>query len=175
MKQHAASAFDRAVLVLNTGGTFNKRYDPIGGDLFVARDDQAVEAALAQFRGNLACRVQGLIYKDSLEMDEEDRALLAREIAAATETHVLVVHGTDTMSLSADAVAKCCPEKRIVFSGAMTPYAFAPQEGAMNLALGMGWLLSGDTPEVRIAMHGLVLPYAQIVKDRQNGVFVALE
>ncbi len=159
------------VLVLNTGGTLNKRYDPIRGELFVPQDNQAVESILAVLQGNVACRIQGLIYKDSLDMNAQDRASLAQAVLAADETRVLVVHGTDTMHLSAEHVAQACPDRRIVLTGAMLPYALGVQEAAMNVALSLGWLLADDAPGVYIGMHGLVLPYAQIVKDRQNGVF----
>ena len=163
-----------AVLVLNTGGTFNKRYDPLRGELFVPEDDLAVETLLAEFRGNLAYRVLGLLYKDSLAMTDADREYLAHQINAATERHVLVIHGTDTLSLSAAHFAKMCPDRRIVLTGAMVPHAFEPREAALNFALGMGYLLAGDAPGVFIAMHGLVLPHAQMAKDRQNGVFRAV-
>ncbi|HES76220.1 MAG TPA: asparaginase [bacterium] len=159
------------VLVLNAGGTFNKRYDPIKGELFVPQDNHAVEAIVAEFQGNLSCRIHGLLYKDSLEMNAQDRAVMAQAILDADEARVLVVHGTDTMHLSAAYLAQACLAKRIVLTGAMLPYALGAQEAVTNFALSLGWLLAGDVPGVCIGMHGLVLPHAQIVKDRQNGVF----
>ena len=162
------------ILLLNTGGTFNKRYDPIRGELFVPEDNQAVESVLGEFRGNVACRVQGILYKDSLEMTDLDRAVMAQTLLEADEARVLVVHGTDTMHLSAAYLARACPDKRIVLTGAMVPYALGVQEAVMNFAQSLGWLLAGDAPGVYIGMHGLVLPYAHIAKDRQNGVFRAV-
>ena len=164
----------QAIRLFNTGGTLNKRYDPLSGELFVPRDDLAVQSMLQSFAGNLPIQVQGLIYKDSLAMTDADRAQLAEAIHAAPEQRILIVHGTDTMHLSAAYLAAACPGRRVVFTGAMMPYAFAPQEAAMNLALAVGWLQAGEAAEVRIAMHGLVLPHTQIVKDRQNGRFVAV-
>lgn len=163
------------ILVLNTGGTLNKRYDPIRGELFVPQDNQAVESILAVLQGNVACRIQGMLFKDSLDMDEQDRASMAQAILAADENRVLLVHGTDTMHLSAAHLAQACSEKRvgkrIVLTGAMLPYAFGAQEAAMNVALSLGWLLADDAPGVYIGMHGLVLPFTHIAKDREQGVF----
>ncbi|MFZ5580019.1 MAG: asparaginase domain-containing protein [Pseudomonadota bacterium] len=159
------------ILLINTGGTFNKRYDEIRGELYVAADEQALEAILAEFRGNLDVRLLGLLHKDSLEMTDTDRALIAGRIRAAEESRVLVVHGTDTMHLSAAYLATRCPDRRIVLTGAMKPYAYAPQEASMNLALCIGWLGAATTPGVFIGMHGLVLPYTDIAKDREHGVF----
>ena len=159
------------ILVLNTGGTLNKRYDPIRGELFVPQDNRAVESILAELQGNLAWRIEGLLYKDSLEMNDDDRACIAKSVQSAEETRVLLVHGTDTMHLSAAYLAKTCPNKRIVLTGAMLPYAFGVQEAAMNVALSLGWLITDDAPGVYIGMHGLVLPHTHIAKDRQKGVF----
>ena len=83
------------MIILNTGGTFNKRYDPISGKLFVPRDNRAIETILDPLV--IPMDVEGLIYKDSLEMDDEDRSLLADTIAQSDEKIIIVVHGTDTM------------------------------------------------------------------------------
>jgi L-asparaginase len=162
------------ILILNTGGTFNKRYDEIRGELFVPQDEQAVEAILAELRGNLDFRLVGLIHKDSLEMDDDDREQIAQTILAAEERKILIVHGTDTMHMTAAHLAACCPTRRIVLTGAMKPYAYDRQEAAVNLALSLGWLIAGEEDGVHIGMHGLVRPHAGIVKDRVRGVFRAV-
>jgi len=162
------------ILILNTGGTFNKRYDEITGELFVPADDQAVASILAELRGNLAFRLVGLVYKDSLEMDDTDREQIARAILSAEERKVLIVHGTDTMHLTATHLKTRCPGRRIVLTGAMKPYAYDRQEAAVNLALSLGWLIAGEDVGVYVGMHGLVRPHAGIVKDRVNGVFRAV-
>lgn len=159
------------VLIINSGGTFNKRYDPLTGQLFVPDDARAVSAILAEFRGNLAYRLLDVLHKDSLDMNEGDRVLLAQTIQSASESKVLIVHGTDTMHLSARHLEAVCPGRRIVLTGAMLPYAYDRQEAAVNLALSLGWLMAGDDAGVFIGMHGLVRPHAQIVKNREQGVF----
>ena len=60
------------ILILNTGGTLNKRYNPIKGSLFVPSDNIAIEAIMANFASQ-ECEIKGLIYKDSLEIDDSDR------------------------------------------------------------------------------------------------------
>ncbi|MEO1752133.1 asparaginase domain-containing protein [Thiofaba sp. EF100] len=162
------------ILILNTGGTFNKRYDEISGELFVPQDEQAVEAILAELRGNLAFRLVGLIHKDSLAMDDADREQIAQTILAAQESKILIVHGTDTMHLTAAHLAARCPGRRIVLTGAMKPYAYDRQEAVVNLALSLGWLIAGEGAGVHIGMHGLVRPHAGMVKDRVRGVFRAV-
>ncbi len=162
------------ILILNTGGTFNKRYDEIGGELYVPADDRAVEAILEELRGNLDVRLLGLLHKDSLAMDEGDREQIAQAILQAPERKVLVVHGTDTMHLTAAHLQRRCTGRRIVLTGAMKPYACDAQEAAVNLAFSLGWLVAAEEPGVFIGMHGLVRPPGAIVKDRARGVFRAV-
>ena len=162
------------ILVINTGGTFNKRYDEISGELYVPSDESAIDAILAEFRGNLDVRVLGLVHKDSLAMTGADRGLIARAILDASEHAVLIVHGTDTMHLTAGYLDQICRGRRIVLTGAMKPYAYDRQEAAVNLALSLGWLMASEEAGVYIGMHGLVRSQASIVKDRVNGVFRAV-
>ncbi len=161
------------VRIINTGGTFNKRYDPIAGELIVPADDASVEAALASWRNNRDIRIGGALYKDSLEMDDADRDLLCEIVAKTKEESIVVVHGTDTMDRSAAAVANRLGEehgKRVVFTGAMVPFTIDPTEATANLVsavTSVGFL----APGVYIAMHGLVLPFDRIRKNRKSGRF----
>lgn len=156
------------MLILNTGGTFNKRYDPIAGELFVPRDNQAVEAIMATFA--VAVPVEGLIYKDSLEMDETDRAVLCDAIALSTATMIVVVHGTDTVDKSALAVAAMQYDKTVVFTGAMIPFSIDPVEATANLAMAIGY--ARNAPHgVHIVMQGVCGTYDAVVKNREAGKF----
>ena len=158
--------------LFNTGGTFNKRYDPIRGELFVPADDRAVQRALEPLGANLDIVVTGLIYKDSLEMDDADRRILADALYGAQEERIVVVHGTDTMDRSAEAAAKRLGEsgKCVVFTGAMVPFTIDGVEATANLTLAIASALTLP-PGVYIAMHGLALPYTRIRKNRQKGHF----
>lgn len=161
------------LLIVNTGGTFNKRYREIEGDLAVPADELALEGMLVHFRGNVDYRLIGLIHKDSLEMNEADRALLARRINEEAHARILVVHGTDTLHQSAAFLEAQCPGRRIVLTGAMRPAAFADSDAMMNFAMSYGFLMADRAPGVFIGLHGLVRPHGQISKDRMAGVFRA--
>ena len=155
--------------IINTGGTFNKVYDPVLGKLVVPKSDEAVEAVVAAMRLEVA--VEGIIYKDSLEMDDADRELLAQRIEASKEPSIVVVHGTDTMTTSAAYVARRCKKSCIVFTGAMVPYSIDKAEASANLALAIAKVKYAWEPGVFIAMHGIVAPYHSVYKDRKKGVF----
>ncbi|MFP4295338.1 MAG: asparaginase domain-containing protein [Halothiobacillaceae bacterium] len=162
---------DARWLLVNTGGTLNKRYDPLTGQLYVPGDQQAVDRLLAPFADNIPVRIAAPLHKDSLEMTDADRGAIARCISQAPGLPTLVIHGTDTMDRTAAFLSGALPERRIVLTGAMEPLAFGGLEATSNFSLGVGYLFASAESGVFIAMHGLVLPHDRIVKDRQQGVF----
>jgi len=157
------------VIILNTGGTFNKIYDKIAGRLVVPRSNAAVEDILQKI--GLRAKVQGLIYKDSLEFDDSDRRSLLQAIIQSGEQSVVVVHGTDTMIQSAQVVASAQPDACVVFTGAMVPYSIDAGEASANLMLAIAKTRLAWQRGVFVAMHGEVASYDRIYKDRQRGVF----
>lgn len=156
------------MVVLNTGGTFNKRYDPVRGELFVPADDAAVETVLGTFAEPVALR--GLIYKDSLEMTDADRAELCEAVASTKEERIVVVHGTDTMDLSAAAVAAMKFPKTVVFTGAMVPLSIDPVEATANLAMAIGYARNAGAG-VHIVMQGVCGSCDEVRKNRELGKF----
>ena len=158
------------VTLLSTGGTFNKIYDPIAGEL---RVDPAARAVL-QISEAWRCRLKlvPIIGKDSLEMDENDREEIARSIREEANRKILILHGTDTIDRSAAYLAERFNDRQILLTGAMIPWSIDPVEATANLASALGWMLGNERRGVYIAMHGLILPHNRIVKDRQQGIFV---
>ncbi len=154
--------------IINTGGTFNKIYDPIKGQLVVPCDNRAIEAILR--RCELKIPVEGIIYKDSLDMDEMDRKKVLETIQRAKERSIIVVHGTDTMDQSAAFIASHLKDKMVIFTGAMVPFSIDPIEATLNLSTAIAHARSFQEG-VFIAMHGLFAPYDRIYKDRQRGIF----
>ncbi|WP_456391676.1 asparaginase domain-containing protein [Nitratifractor sp.] len=159
------------ITVFSTGGTFNKVYDPVSGKLEI--DPEARALREISRRWHCAIEIRPLLHKDSLEMNDADRRELAEAIEDSPHSKILVVHGTDTMDQSAAYLAETFGlSRQIVLTGAMVPYSIDPVEATANFASGLGWLLSGGTPGVHIAMHGLILPHERIVKERKIGYFI---
>lgn len=154
--------------IINTGGTFNKRYDPIKGELFVPNDNHAIEAILDSLVVSIP--VQGVFYKDSLEMDNEDRTRLGKTIAQSDEKSIIVVHGTDTMDLSAASVECLGLEKVIVFTGAMVPFSIDNVEATANLSMAIGYA-QGAKNGVHIVMQGVMGEAAKVKKNKTAGKF----
>ncbi|MBU0720569.1 asparaginase [bacterium] len=157
------------MLILNSGGTFNKRYNPLNGDLEVPYDNEAIEKIL--FSTNFKYDLAGVIYKDSLEIDTNDRKILASIIAESKEDTFIIVHGTDTMSLTAEFLHEIFKDKKIVLTGAMKPFEIDCIESAFNLGMACGFLKSLESFGVYICMSGHVALWNKIEKNRLLGKF----
>ncbi len=155
--------------ILNTGGTFNKRYDPLKGELEVPYDNEAVEKIVSTF--SYEVDIAGMLYMDSLQMTQTDRDQLADIIEADEEEVFVVVHGTDTMDLTARTLAGRLKDRVIVLTGAMTPYSIEPTEASVNLGMALGYAATEPPAGVYICMSGIIAPYMRIKKNRAKGIF----
>ena len=160
--------------LITTGGTIEKTYDELHGVL----DNQAsvLDVVLAglQLNGVDIVRVPQL-NKSSLEMTERDHELLARTAGSMAEAHdgVVVVHGTDTLSITGERIYALAPSPKvpIVLTGAMRPYIMRNSDAPQNLTealLAVQVLPNG----VYVAMHNQVLQFPGVVKDKKRGCFV---
>ena len=160
--------------IMNTGGTFNKRYDPLTGELEVPYDNEAIEDIVETFAYDV--EIAGMLYMDSLQMTQSDRDQLADIIDADDEEIYVVVHGTDTMDLTAKTLAEMLEEddedeRVIVLTGAMTPYSIDKTEASVNLGMALGYAATNPPPGVYICMSGIIAPYDRIRKNRAEGIF----
>jgi L-asparaginase len=160
----------KKILLINTGGTFNKRYDPIKGTLDVVQDDSVLKELLGKWQCDL--EIINIIGKDSLDMTTQDRMELLALITMNDCDDIIVVHGTDTMDVTAEYLADAELEKRIVLTGAMVPYSIDPTDASCNLASALGYLQRQDNDGVYIAMNGVFGSYDKVKKDKKEGRFV---
>lgn len=159
------------ITVINTGGTFNKIYNPLNGDLDVAKDTKALKEILS-FCYNLDCEVKNIISKDSLELNDNDRLLIVKTINETQNENIIIIHGTDTMNLSALFVDNLVKDKKIIFLGSMLPFSINKVEATLNFAMAIGFLNSSVENGVYISMHGSVKNYKYIKKNRKIGQFL---
>ena len=157
------------MLILNSGGTFNKRYNMLTGELEVPVDNYAVERILESFVDKPA--LAGVVYKDSLEMDMSDRKMIADIIFHSSEREFVIVHGTDTMDLTAEFLAEIFEDRVIVLTGAMKPFEIDQVESSLNLGLAIGFVRSCERNGVYICMNGYIEPWDNIRKNRNLGRF----
>jgi len=156
--------------IINTGGTFNKRYNPINGKLEVPCDFFAIKDILKKSLFQKDIKITQIISKDSLEFTKKDRKLLLKTIKKTKSNKIIVIHGTDTMKKSAEFIAKFVKDKIIVFTGAMKPYEIEKVEAVSNLMSAYGFIQNAQNG-VYISMHGIIKNFNNIEKNYQKGVF----
>lgn len=157
-----------AVRIIVTGGTFDKHYDAIKGELTFK--ETHLPAILEQARVTIpvALEINQLI--DSLHMTGEHRQGVLAACRAASESALVVVHGTDTMVQTAQVVGESGLQKTIVFTGAMIPYSVQGSDALFNLgfAVAMAQALPAG---VYVAMNGRAFPWNVVRKDKGSGEF----
>ena len=158
------------ILVLTTGGTIDKAYFDALSEYQIV--ESGIPAVLEQARVALPVRVMELMRKDSLELTDADRALIAAAVREAPERRVVITHGTDTMTDTAKALADITG-KTIVLTGALSPARFAETDAPFNLGMAFA-TAQVAAPGVWIAMSGQVFDGLKVRKDRAAGKFVAV-
>ena len=157
------------MLILNCGGTFNKRYNSSNGELEVPFDNKAINEILKSTNDEYT--VAGAVYKDSLEMTVEDRSLLADIIRESSQSVFVIIHGTDTIDLTAEFFAEIFEDKIIILTASMVPYEIDKVEASLNLGMALGFSKATSENGVYICMNGLVQIYTLIKKNRTLGKF----
>lgn len=157
------------MLILNSGGTFNKRYNPLTGDMEIPYDNFAIERILqsVDFKYNLA----GVMYKDSLDITIEDRKKLANIIMESSDDTFIIVHGTDTINLSAEFLSEIFNDRKIILVGAMNPFEIDQVEASLNLGIAIGYAKATTKFGVYICMNGFVEFWDKIKKNKKLGKF----
>ncbi len=161
------------MLILNSGGTFNKRYNPISGELEVPYDNYALEHILDSVASKYD--LAGVVYKDSLEMDVDDRKMLASIIMESKDDTFILVHGTDTMHMSAEFLSEVFEDRKIIITGAMNPFEIDKIEASLNLGMAIGFAKAVKEYGVYICMNGYVEPWNKLEKNRVLGKFEIVE
>jgi L-asparaginase len=157
------------ILIVATGGTFDKEYDELTGRLFF-RDTHLPEM-LRLGRCRLDVRIDTAMMIDSLEMDDQGRAAIVARCREAAEQAIVVTHGTDTIVETAAALASAdLADRTIVLTGAMVPYAFGSSDGLFNLGSALSFV-QVLPPGVYVAMNGQHFRWDRVRKNRQTGIF----
>ena len=159
------------ITVINTGGTFNKRYNPILGELEVPKDSLALDEIIS-YCYNIDFEVLNIISKDSLEMSDVDRELIVKTIKNIKNENIIIVHGTDTIDLTAKYLDEKIKDKTIILTGAMLPISINKIEATLNFSQAIGFLNSNCENGIYISMHGSVKNYKKLIKNRELGKFL---
>ena len=157
-----------AARIIVTGGTFDKHYDAIKGELTFK--ETHLPAILEQARVTIPVAIEINQLIDSLHMKDEHRQRVLSACRAAPERCLVVVHGTDTMAETAQVVGAAGLGKTIVFTGAMIPYSVQGSDALFNLGFALA-MAQAMPAGVYVAMNGRAFPWDDVRKDKGSGAF----
>lgn len=154
--------------IIATGGTFDKHYDPLTGNLVFR--DSVLPFALARARITEPHVFEPLLALDSLDMNDTHRQQIREACERSVEERIVIVHGTDTMRETAEVLGRAALAKTIVLTGAMVPYLIAESDALFNLGFACAAAkMCGHG--VYIAMNGRVFAWDDVQKNRAAGIF----
>lgn len=158
------------IQIFVTGGTFDKEYNYITGQLFFR--DSHLKSMLERGRCSLDVDVKTLMMIDSQEMTDADREIIAHNCRRSPASQIVITHGTDTMTETGAYLAKAdIADKTIVLTGAMIPYAFGTSsDGFFNLGSALGFVQT-LSPGIYVAMNGRYFAWDAVRKNRKTGYF----
>ena len=137
---------------LTTGGTIDKVYFDATSEFEVGPPQ--VSELLSDANVTFAYEVESILRKDSLDLTDDDRALIRERVATDPALHIVVTHGTDTMIQTAKVLLGIAG-KTIVLTGSMQPAKLRVTDAGFNLGTAVA-AVQILPPGVYIAMNGCV-------------------
>jgi len=162
---------EETIRILITGGTIDKEYDPLSGELIFSKSH--LSNMLNQVRCKIRFVLEEVMLKDSLQMTTEDREEVLKKCVSCEENKIIVTHGTDTMVETARVLGTHVKGKTVVLIGAMIPYAFGASDALFNLGCAFS-AVQALQQGVYITMNGKIFHWDNIRKNKQSGEFEEL-
>ena len=161
-----------SIRIFITGGTFDKEYNELSGQLYF--NDSHLPEMLELGRNQVPVEIRTLMMVDSLEMTDSDRELIADHCSKSPEEKIIITHGTDTMTVTAQVIARKVTNRTIVLTGAMVPYKFGSSDGLFNLGSALAFVQT--LPHgVYVVMNGRYFNANNVRKNKETGEFEELK
>ena len=163
---------DKYIKIFATGGTFDKEYNEINGELFFKTTH--LSELLELGRSQLDVQIETLMMVDSLDMTIESKKLIVQKCKEEKTNRIIITHGTDTMVDTAKLLAKSIKNKTVILTGAMIPIKFGSSDGLFNLGSALSFIQVID-PGIYITMNGRYFKWDSVRKNKILGVFERLK
>jgi L-asparaginase len=155
--------------ILATGGTFDKIYYDAKNDFHIGKpmSGEILDEANVTFD----YEIESILKKDSLDINDEDRAMIRQKVAEDAHDKIIITHGTDTMVKTAIQLLDI-EGKTIVITGSMQPARMRVSDSSFNMGVAttaVQLLPAG----VYVAMNGLILDPRTTVKNVAQSRFEA--
>ena len=164
------------VRIIATGGTIDSSedYDPTQKSVFSPKGSYLPRMLEEARVYGEAVSVEVITLKDSADITLEDRNKILERCRGASETRIVVTHGTDTMTETAAFLGKNPPERKtVVLVGSMVPFSHEHSDAPFNL----GYAIASAQqlqPGIYVAMNGRVFDWNHVRKNRDKGIFETL-
>ncbi len=156
------------IKIFVTGGTFDKEYDEIKGQLYF--NETHLPEILRLGRCTLEIDIQTLMMIDSLHMSTQDRESIVTECKNCDNNKIIITHGTDTIVETAQLIAEAEISKTIILTGAMIPYKFGSSDGLFNMGCALAFVQTLPNG-VYVTMNGRYFMWNNVRKNREEGLF----
>ena len=163
---------DETVRIIVTGGTFDKHYDEIKGELTFT--ETHVPEVLRRARVSVPVEVELNQLIDSLFMQDVNRRSVLESCMKAPESRIIITHGTDTMTQTAKILGEAGLAKTIVLTGAMIPYKILDSDALFNFGTAFA-AVQLLPPGVYISMNGRIFSWSDVRKNKSAGVFEEIQ
>lgn len=164
--------------ILTTGGTIEKIYDEYEGSL-QNKETIVRNKILEKLRLPYSdIQVHVIMSKDSLVMDDKDRSMILEFIKAhALKGYpIVVLHGTDTMEVTAKFCYDTFPEISVpvIFTGAMKPLGFDDSDAPQNVIEAV-FSTQLVKPGYYITFHGKIFNVPNARKNKSKRTFEEID
>lgn len=159
------------ILIVTTGGTIDKVYFDQKSDYQVGQT--IIGSLLSEAQVTHPYRIVEVVQKDSLDLNDTDRRTIHSTIARDLATLVIVTHGTDTMTDTAQYLSDI-QGKTIVMTGSLAPARFAMTDAMFNIGMAIA-AVQTMYHGVYIAMNGTVFPAKSVIKNRNMNRFERIQ
>ena len=156
------------IKIFATGGTFDKEYNEINGELFFK--ETHLNELLKLGRSQLNVKIETLMLIDSLKMNQKDRNFILEKCVNEKTNKIIITHGTDTMIDTAKTLANKITNKIIILTGAMIPIKFGSSDGLFNLGSALSFVQILE-PGIYVTMNGRYFHWDNVKKNKKLGIF----
>jgi len=160
-----------SIRLIITGGTFDKHYDELNGELTFK--DTHLPDILSASRCTIPMEVEINQLIDSLEMCAGDRERILESCRRSAQERIIITHGTDTMAETARVIGEARLDRTVVLTGAMIPYAINRSDAVFNFGCSVS-AVQLLPPGVYIVMNGRIFDWDNVRKNRGTGIFEML-
>lgn len=156
------------IRIIITGGTFDKHYDELKGDLTFK--DSHLPEILQYTRCTVPIELEINQLIDSLHIQQPNRYHILNSCKEAPEENIVITHGTDRMVETARFLGEADLDKTIVLTGSLRPYIMSNSDAVFNL--GCSITACQLLPKgVYVVMNGRIFDADNVCKNQNTGVF----